>query len=347
MARAGFLVWHRRVALLFAPFLLTQALTGAALLYRAPLARALDERGMTRQTVGPIAPVSRLQVVAQAAMPGYRVSRLYLPATDRDTAFAEMTGPGGSSRRASIDPASAKVLAQGTIWHFPLEAVLQLHYRLTAGKVGMAIVLANALAIVTLAASGIAFWWPGRQRMRKSLAIRAAAPGRIRLRQWHRKLGICGAILLLFSATTGALLIVPDLVAPGGSAADTLLPSRTMVQVDRAVALAMARFPASPVRDIRFPAADRIDVNLFAPQRNPRAVHIVSVRLSDGSVTKALAAGDNPVLWMKVLSLHTGDSLGPVGHIILLINAALIAALALSGPWMWWQARRVGAKVNR
>jgi uncharacterized iron-regulated membrane protein len=147
---------------------------------------------------------------------------------------------------------------------------------------------------------------------------------------------------MLFSATTGLLLVAPDLAESGSQAASSPFPQRTPAQLDRAVALAAAQFPEAALRDIRLPLADRLDINFFATQYGPRAVHVVSVGVSTGKVGKTLPAAANPVLWMKVLPLHTGDTFGLPGHLLLLGEALTLAFLALSGPLMWWRARPKG-----
>ena len=346
MNRVSYLIFHRRLALAFAPLLMLQALAGALLLFHDPLARLLDPAGMTRQSPGGQAPVPALVQSVQEGLPGCRVTRLFLPATERASAFAQMSCDEGTSRYASIDPGSARVLAEGSVWRFPLEAALQLHYRLMDAKLGLAVVLANGLALCVLAATGLLYWWPGRGRVRRSLEIRSRAPSHLRLRQWHRSIGVLVSTVLLFSATSGVLLAAPDLAAAGG-AAQAAVPPRSPAQIDRAVAVAQAQFPGAMVRDIRFPAADRLDINFFAPGRNPRAVHVVSVSLSGAEVQRAVPAEENPVLWMKVLPLHTGDSFGLAGRLLLLAGALSLAFLAGSGPLMWWRARRNRAKVKR
>ncbi|MEP7221766.1 MAG: PepSY-associated TM helix domain-containing protein [Novosphingobium sp.] len=341
MTRTTFLVFHRRLALVFAPLLLLQALTGSALLFKAPLARIIDPAGMTRHSNTGAAPVSAMLAAAERQSPGFRTTRLYLPTTAQDTAFAQMTGPAGAARYASLDPGSGAVLAAGPLWRFPLEGALQLHYRLLDGTTGMIVVLANGLALALLSCTGLGYWWPGRKRAIKSLAVRKAAPARIRLRQWHRSAGVIASLLVLFSATTGVLLAAPDIAdaLAASPSPPTTLPPRSAAQIDRAITVGAARFPGAALRDIRFPLADRIDINLFAPSRNPRAVHVVKVGLSDGQVTSTLPAQDNSALWMKVLSLHTGDSFGLIGRLLLLAEGAVLIFAAISGPLMWWRRR--------
>lgn len=339
MTKAGLLSLHRSVALVFAPLLLLQALTGATLVFRDPLARVIDPSAMTAPTLGPTAPIAELAASAQARFPDYSLRRMYLPSSPGDVAFGELAGADGSACFVSLDPVSARVLATGPVWRFPLEAALRLHHRLLDGRAGLALVLANGIALTLLAASGVSFWWPGRGRALKSLAIRKAAPKRLKLRLWHRSCGVAISIVVLFSATTGVLLVAPDLAASSGAASSGPAPLRSFARIDNAVALAQAQFPGARLNDIRFPPADRIDVNFLAPARNSRAFHVVSVSISRPRVLDRLPAENNPVLWMTVLPLHSGDSFGLAGRLLLLVEAAVLIFLAISGPTMWWRSR--------
>lgn len=346
MSRAGFLTLHRRLALTLFPLLLLQALTGSAMVFRGPLARAIDPAGMVARTPGTAAPVTILAKSAETGFPGYRLQRMFLPATPEDTVFVELAGMDGSLRFASLDPVSARVLAAGPVWRFPLEAALRLHYSLMAGRIGLALILMNGVVLMLMAGSGLSFWWPGRGRVFKSLAIRKAAPRRLKLRLWHRSCGVIVSMVLLFSATTGILLVVPDLAASGGPANAVAAPSPPAGAIDAAVAQAQAEFPGAQLHDIRFPRADRVDVSFFAPERNPRAVHMASIALSEPRLLGSVKAERNPVLWMQVMPLHTGESFGLVGRLVLLIEALVLAFLAISGPLMWWRARRAKRKVK-
>lgn len=340
MDRRDLLRLHRWVALVFAPLLFLQAITGTLLLFREPLEQ-LMEPAATVRTSAAVASLSTLvKEAGEAAGSGYRVTRIIPPATMRETAFVHlMEADGITYRYAAIDPGTGRALAVGSIWRFPLEAALQLHHRLVDGRFGMAIVLLNAVALISMTATGMLYWWPGRQRIAKALAVRPEAPARVRLRQWHRSIGVIVLPLMLFSATTGALLIVPDLLAPSAPAA-VAPPSPGAVQVDEALARAKAVFPHADIRDIRFPPGDRMDVNFYAPRYNSQAIDMVSVRLSDGALLKRVPAESNPALWIKVLPLHSGTALGLPGRIFLGIEGLVLMILAVTGPLMWRQARR-------
>lgn len=340
MDRRVLLRLHRGIALVLAPLILLQAITGTMLVFREPLGRLIGPEATVGNGPAGISALSTLVTEAEkATQPGYRVSRIFLPAARGDPAFVHLTGADGSMRYAAIDPGTGEALSTGSIWHFPVEAALQIHYRLLDGQLGMAIVLINGLALILMAVSGIFYWWPGRRRVTKALAVRSDAPARARLRQWHRSIGVILTPLVLFSATTGAILIAPDMAAPAAPAT-AAPPPPSAAQIDQALTRAMAEFPAARVRDVRFPQADRIDVNFRAPRFNTQAVDVVSVRLSSGTLAKRLPAEDNPALWLKLLPLHSGSAAGLPGQILLIIEGLALAVLALTGPVMWWQARR-------
>ena len=345
LSRASLLVFHRRLALIFAPLLLLQALTGGALLFHQPLAQAIDPAGMIRQTSAGEAPLSALISAAEARMGGFQAERVFYPATPTDTVFVQLAGPHGQKRYVSLDPGSAEALAAGTIWRFPMEAAIQLHYRLLGQTGGLGVIVLNGLALIALASLGLAYWWPGAGLVRRSLAIKRSAPARVRLRQWHRNLGVFLSALCLFSAGSGLLLVVPDFVAaasaPVAAAAATTPPARpALPRYDLALAQGRAALPSARVRDIRLRPDQTIAINFFAPENGPRAVHVVAVDLAEPTVQQLTMAQDNPVLWMKVLPFHSGDSFGLTGRSLLLLEAGVLGFLAISGPMMWWRARR-------
>lgn len=339
MTRALWLRIHRVLGLTMAAFLLAQALTGALLLYRGPAARLIDPVGMTSWADGPM--ISAGEAVAQAgrALPGYHVMRIFAPDGTDATWFAQLRDEEGRAAYASIDPAGGAVRRAGGLFHFPVEAALQIHYRLAAGKAGMAVVALNALALLIMAVSGLAYWWPKRNPT-KALSIRWTLAPRLVLRQAHRTLGVVVAVFLTITASTGLLLILPELVE-GSSPTSTVVAPATAI--DRSLALAQGMFPGSGLRDARIDGGQMI-VNFNAPESNARAVHRVIVTIGEPYAVSTIPADRSAALWMTVLPIHAGDVIGPIGPALLLVVALALAALTLSGPMMWWQA---GAQRQR
>ncbi|GGZ07939.1 PepSY-associated TM helix domain-containing protein [Novosphingobium colocasiae] len=344
MKPAFVLALHRRLALVFAPLLLLQALTGMALAFHAPLARLADPAAMVCRTpaTAPAVPVSALRHAAERAFPGYQVSRLFFADVPQAAAFAQLSDPAGRVRYVTLDPGDGRVLAAGTVWRFPFELALQLHYRLLAGSAGLVIVTLNGVALALIAGTGLWQWWPGRGRVLAALKIRKGLPARLRLRQQHRSFGAMAAVVALFSAMTGLALAIPDLAWPG--AAPGAVPSPTPVvladpRIDAAIALAARQFPDAPLRDVRFGADGVLAVNLFAASQAPRAFDTVRVDARSGVVLASVPAAENPALWTTALPLHTGETFGMAGRLVILLEAAVLVFLSLSGPLLWWRAR--------
>lgn len=343
MHRSDYLVWHRRLAMLFTPLILLQALTGAVLLFREPLGRLLDVVPVS----GTAQPVDRLY--AAAAATGKQVQRLYLPTEPGRTALVQLADASGQRSLAMIDPASARIMRQGGLAQFPVEAALQLHYRLMAGTTGLVVVGLSGIVLLFMTGTGLAFWWPRKGRMRQSLAINPRMPSRVKLRQWHRSIGVVAGALIVSSAATGALIAGNDAIAaifapaPSGKAEPRPAPrpAPTAQSVSAGLQLAQALFPRAAVRDIRFAPGARMDVNLLAPERNALAVHVVTVDLAAMRIAEGMAAQDNPALWMKILPYHSGDEFGLAGQLALLVEALVLIGLGVSGPWMWWQQRKL------
>ena len=343
MSQAQWLRIHKYVGLTMAALLLVQALTGMLLLYRGPVARLIDSAGMASHGNGPVITAGTAVVEAEKALPGFAVARLFAPDVEGATYVAEMNNAHGAVRYASVDPAGGKVLRAGSIWAFPVEAALQIHYRLMAGKAGMAIVLLNALGLFAMAVTGLIFWWPRRGPIAKHLSIRWSVAFRLVLRQLHRTVGVVMSLVLGFLAVTGLLLVVPDMLDAGAPAQRH--PAVSAATLDQGLALAQSAFPESALRDVRL-TDERLIVNFHAPERNARAVHRAVVTITAPHIVSATRAEQNGALWITVLPLHAGNSLGAIGPMLWMAAALALLALSISGPVMWWQARALRRRAT-
>lgn len=344
MNRARWLRLHKYLGLAMAPLLLVQAVTGMLLLYRGPLERWIDPSAMASHGNGrPISPGTAV-AEAERAMPGYTIARLFAPDAKDGTYIAQLTDAHGRKAYASIDPAGGAVLRSGSLWGFPVEAALQIHYALLAGKPGMTIILLDALALLAMAGSGLAFWWPRKGPISRHLSIRWSLSFRLLLRQLHRTTGVLLSLMLGFMALTGLLIVVPDLLDDGAPALTR--PLASAAAIDSSLRIAQSAFPGSVLHDVRL-AGDRLTANFKAPERNPRAVHSAIVTLVRPHIINATRAEQNGALWMTILPLHAGNSFGPAGPAILVIVAMALLALCVSGPLMWWQARPLRRRPDR
>ena len=59
----------------------------------------------------------------------------------------------------------------------------------------------------------------------------------------------------------------------------------------------------------------------------------------------ATPASESREPWVVLLPLHAGTFLGALGTLLLALEAAALAFLAVSGPLSWWRKTRRKAKA--
>ena len=344
IGKPGLFRVHKWLGIAAAAFLLVQALTGITLVFGSELARLIDPSGMVSKPGSADAAPNVLIAAAEAQYPDYRISRLVYPATENDTYLVHLTNEHGILRYVSLDRHDASVLREGSIWHFPMIAVFNIHDQWLAGRAGMALVMLTGFALVTMAISGFLFWWP-RRSIRKSLAVRWESKPRLMLRQLHRTTGVFAFPFLLFQALTGLTIVIPMVSDP--PAKQWNLHQSFAPRVELAVALAGQRYPGHAIRDVRVVSPSRINVFFKAPERNSRAVDRVTVDTQNRRVESVLDASADRAMWVVTYPLHTGEFLGLTGRILLLFVGLALAGLASAGAVMWVQARGAKARSAR
>lgn len=332
---------HRWIALVVAPLLAMQAVTGGVLLFREDLAEigtalphAADER---------VAPISLVADRARVAFPEDRLARLFLPRDASHPVFAQFETADGGVRHAQIDPVTAQVLTAGSIWRYPLEAALQLHFRLAAGNTGLVVVSLYGLALAVISLTGLWHFWPGARRLVQALKVPARTPQRLRLRMWHRSAGAVLSLALLVTAVTGVMTAWPSLsfAAPAPAPSPFAWDAQA---TDAAFDLAGSAFPGAAARDVRFLPDGSLSINFRAPRANAIAVDTVSISTLDPAAMTTTAWEDNAALWALSLPVHAGAVAGMIGRLLMLAAAGGLLFLCISGPLAWWQARRKASR---
>jgi len=341
VGKSSLLSLHRWVALVFAPLILLQAITGGMLVFRDPLARLLNPAAMTAHSHGVPADVGQLAAAAQDST-GRHIDRLFLPREEGGVALARMQGK-SVPYVATLDPFTGKLLSRGSIWRFPTEAALDFHYQLLRPPFGALVVILTGLALLTVATAGGLHWWPGRNKVAQALKIRKGLKGNMRLRAWHRTVGALALLLIAFSSFTG-LTIAATTLPPLSSQAVVERPLLSAATANAAVATARRVFPGSALRDVRFRSSGGFQVNFLAPERNTQAVHSVEIGPNGRDVIRVVPASQNREPWVILLPLHTGTFLGAVGTLVLAMEALALIFLAVSGPLSWWRKSRKKAR---
>jgi uncharacterized iron-regulated membrane protein len=345
VSKAAYFRFHKYLGLIAAAFLVVQSLTGLTLVFRSRTAQLLDPAGMISGPGNVDASPAKLLAAAEPLYPGFHVDRLVYPERVDGTYIVYLANTNGNKRYVSLDRHSAAVLRSGQIWRFPVIAADQIHYEWLFGIPGTILICTVGIMLLLIATLGICFWWPRRGRVRKSLTVQWRIAPRAVLRQLHRTIGVTASAFVAFMAITGLFVAVPivlDGPAQPWSTTESFAP-----KIGPALKLAESQFPGKAIRDVRMQAPSRIAVFLFAPERNPMAVHRVIVDPRGPSILSVRDAFHDDEAWVVALPLHDGEDFGFAGEIVVAFIGLFLATLASTGPIMWFQARRARRRTGR
>jgi uncharacterized iron-regulated membrane protein len=353
---------HLWVGLLAGLHLTVLSVTGAALVYRSELQRALHPHLFAASTPGPRAdPVAVLEAVAEA-FPGGRVSGVDAPTRSRETYLAYVVQDEGF-RTVLVDPVTARPL--GELPERSLVRALQdLHFELLAGRTGRRVNGVSALLVLVLAATGVGLW---RARGRSGEGNRGEDPRRLRrrtLRGLHGAVGMGSLLFLGMWALTGVYLAFPSQLravvglvsptappptpwvesgsggrGPGENGAEGVGPElATLLQRARAAApgqhVARVILPVdeeSPLLVQLSPAFRRTgsDPRLTSVYLDPHAGGVVEVQ-GPGPASPGHALTS----WVR--PLHAGDLGSPFLKLIWFLGALAPPLLFATGFRIWW-----------
>lgn len=352
---------HRWLGLALAAWLLFQATTGLALVYRHDL-----------QALGAATPASTPDDIAAfdiqsaideitATWDDHSLYRIYFPIVDGEPLIALLhpTSPSGARQLLEIDPATGTI-REASLAIRALDTLFYLHYELGQGESGRYLVGLLGLGLLMAALSGLWTWWPGLRRLRAAFRLSLRGTGDRQLYDWHRLAGSVAHPLILVTAFTGFMLAYGPVIVSGFGVegARTMSPERSatsaMPPSDNWLRRAGAAIDNGGVRDLRFePGTNRPTAVVLFNDSPGRSGPFERVRLEPGSnaVQSVTASRDltgfNRLLgWMY--SIHTRLALGRAGQLLLTIGACSLLILVVSGPWFWWRKRgRRRAQIRR
>jgi uncharacterized iron-regulated membrane protein len=326
------------------------SLTGAALLFRIDLQRALDPGLFRPMAQGPLAdPVVVLAKLAEA-YPGSEITGMDTPTNRRPTTLAYVLR---DSRFLTvlIDPASGEIL--GELRQRPLIRWLtRLHFDLTLGRMGRTLNGVGALVLTGLGLTGLILWWRGRRLWKQGLGVRRGQNRAAFHRDLHSAAGFWTSLLLLMWGVTGAAFIFPtpfmsaigrfspveaaeppDVQAPSASAARAPL-------ADQIAAATRAR-PGEAIARIVLPGHPRVALQVLFTKHSPTRIgdslHPVYV---DPWRARVIGQGGRrtagEALWNSFTTLHTAGFGGYGVRILWLLFALAPALLLCTGLITWW-----------
>jgi uncharacterized iron-regulated membrane protein len=191
-------------------YILMISVTGSVLVYRNELYRATTPIPLLSKGSGPQLTDDQLAEAARRLYPGYRVVKISR-APNLEVAVDIGLRRGDETKKRLFDPRSGSDLGDAVPTGFWLVSeLLDLHDNLLAGRTGREVNGVGALALLALAVTGLAIWWPGVKTWRRSLTL----PRGVGWKRWnwhlHSMIGFWSLGFVLVFGLSGAYLVFPD-----------------------------------------------------------------------------------------------------------------------------------------
>lgn len=188
-------------------YVVAVCLSGAALVFRIDLQRALHPRLFTPRTAGPVAHAADIMDRVARAYPDATISGVDAPTTARPTYLA-YASRGRAFLTLLLDPASGELLGELPADSF-VRTLQDLHFDLLAGRTGRIVNGIGGLLLLAMCLTGLVIWWPGRSHWRRGFVVDVS-------RQWkritwdlHSAAGIWTFAFVAMWGVTGAYFAFP------------------------------------------------------------------------------------------------------------------------------------------
>lgn len=343
---------HLWVGVLAGAYIFIVCITGAALVFRIDMQRAMHPALFTPRTSGPVADPVAIMESVQRAYPDSKVSGVEAPTTTRPTYLA-YASRGDRFITLLLDPVSAEVLGEVPEESF-IRTLQDVHFDLLGGSRGRVVNGAGAVALLGMCLTGLVIWWPGRSNWTRSLMVDFG-------RQWrrvnwdlHSAIGIWTVALIAMWAATGAYFVFPtpirlavnrispltQVATPQSKPVSAAAPQMSWrALIDEA----LRQVPGQHVARVVLPstATSPFLVMFSRVQPTPGNPELTPVYL-DQYTGDAVAtpppvrrsAGDVVMAWLT--PLHVGNFGGNGVRVAWLILGLAPPALFVTGFIMWW-----------
>jgi len=191
-------------------YILIVSVTGSVLVYRNELYRAATAEPIISKSLEPRLTDDQLKDAAKRLYPGYRVERLGR-ALDLDQAVDVWLSRGDAIKKRLFDPRRGSDLGDSVptgIWL--VSKLSDLHDNLLAGPTGRKVNGGGAVAILAVAVTGLAIWWPGIKTWHRSLLLHRGVGWKRWTWHLHSMVGFWSFGFVLVFAVSGIYLGIPQ-----------------------------------------------------------------------------------------------------------------------------------------
>jgi uncharacterized iron-regulated membrane protein len=191
-------------------YILLMSVTGSVLVYRNELYRATTPEPIISKGSGPRLTDDQLGAAATRLYPGYKVVNIDHP-RNPDEAVDVWLRQGDDLKKRFFEPRTGSDLGSSIPSAFQMVSkLIDLHDNLLAGSTGRTVNGFGAFALLALAITGLAIWWPGVKTWRRSLTLHKG----VGWRRWnwhlHSSIGFWTLAFTLVFALSGIYLCFPE-----------------------------------------------------------------------------------------------------------------------------------------
>jgi uncharacterized iron-regulated membrane protein len=321
--------------------------TGSVMVFEEEIDRALNSKMTWVRPAGPRLPLTQIKAELEGSHPGFEVQGFEIPLRDDVSWFAFLQSKEAGGLALWYDPYSGRVLGTGTERNNFTGKLHQFHLRLLLGNTGREIVGWAGPVLLVMAISGLVLWW------RRKIA-------RFRWRSFdlHQAAGIWASAFMLLFALTAIVIRWEEKAgevanAVTGSQAPAPFPrsrpdNNTLQRIDpdRLLSIAAREAPGAHPTGL-YMSENPVRIPMRYPEdRTPAGRTNVFIDAHTGEVVYHLDSRAGPLgfrivkLWNR--EIHTGDIFGWPTRIIASAASLTLPLLAVTGPLIWWNRRRVG-----
>lgn len=336
---------HRRLGITLALFWLVQAASGVLLVFRWELDAAIlsaPEVGIDMDAVG-----ARIESLDRSGAKVASVWSAPAAAGAFDVYYADASGTArvmrvDGSGRVLRDRSARLLAADGAIF----DSLASLHEFLFAGVLGRWLIAISGALLLTTLILGIRQVWPQLRGWRRTLLTLPQGPARLRVRAWHRFVGIWGVLPAVLVVVAGLLLASGNLFGPASPAPAPAeaASAAPIIGPAKAIRTALAAHPGSTVSVLQLPADERgwYSVRLHTPDEMRRNWGTTKVLITarGGAVIvdqPAASLGTARGLFDAAYPIHTGQIFGWVSRVAVLFVGVWLIMLVLLGVQSWWR----------
>jgi uncharacterized iron-regulated membrane protein len=193
-------------------YVLMISATGSVLVYRNELYRAATPKPYISRSSAPRLTSDQLTDDITRLYPGFRIIALNIQ-KNPDEAVAVRLQRQKEVRNRLFDPRSGVDLGDSVSTGIKVvSGLIDLHDNLFAGPTGREVNGLGALALLLLAATGLAIWWPGIRNWRRSLTVHGNVGWKRLVWDLHSAVGFWTFGWFLVFGLSGIYLAFPDRV---------------------------------------------------------------------------------------------------------------------------------------